>query len=97
MVIDGPLFGYAGVEYRKLVRGDRGSLVVLVQNRLRAAGYYKGSCHGVFDGATEYAVKRFQRAWGLPVTGLIGWQDYVALGSSSETLNPLRKKGKIPV
>lgn len=46
----------------------------------QTAGYYKGSCHGVFDGATEYAVKRFQRAWGLPVMGLIGWQDYVALG-----------------
>ncbi|MCG0313898.1 MAG: L,D-transpeptidase family protein [Calditerricola sp.] len=80
VVIDGPLFGYAGVEYRKLVRGDRGSLVVLVQNRLQAAGFYAGRCHGVFDGATEDAVKRFQRDWGMPVTGQVDWRDYVALG-----------------
>ena len=42
VIIDGPLTGHKDITYRILVLGSKGSLVQIVQNRLQAAGYYKG-------------------------------------------------------
>lgn len=78
--IDGPIMGSSRLTYRVLVSGSRGSLVQLVQNRLQAAGYYKGPCHGIFDRYTEICVAAFQKKNNLPITGQIGYQDYIALG-----------------
>lgn len=78
--IDGPLLGKEGLDYRILVRGSRGSLVQIVQNRLRAGGYYEGSCNGIFDHKTENAIKQFQRDRKLTVTKQIHFVDLVELG-----------------
>jgi hypothetical protein len=78
--IDGPMLGKEGLDYRILVRGSRGSLVMAVQNRLRAGGFYKGSSHGIFDLNTENAVKQYQKNNRLPVTGQIQFVDLVQLG-----------------
>jgi hypothetical protein len=45
--IDGPITGQGTYEFRTLSFGSKGNLVQLVQNRLRAAGIYKGPCDGI--------------------------------------------------
>ncbi len=45
--------------------------MVDVQQRLRAAGFDPGNTNGLFDQKTSDAVRQFQRAKGLPVTGQI--------------------------
>lgn len=78
--IDGPVLGAEGLNYRILVEGSRGSLVQIVQNRLKAGGYYKGKVNGIFDRQTESAVKRYQEDHHLLVTGQIHFADLVELG-----------------
>lgn len=80
VMIDGPIMGHEDLTFRILVPGTRGALVQLVQNRLKAAGYYSGTEHGKFDRQTELAVNRFQKKEGLPVTGQIQLQDLQYLG-----------------
>lgn len=80
VIIDGPIMGHERLSYRILVPGSRGALVKLVQNRLKAAGYYDGRVNGRFDKQTERAVFRFQKSEGLPVTGQIGLEDMLYLG-----------------
>lgn len=78
--IDGPIFGRESWSLKTLVQGDRGTLVMLVQNRLQAAGYYKGSIDGVFDLALEKALKQFQQDHKLEVTGQVKTVEYLLLG-----------------
>jgi hypothetical protein len=80
VIIDGPIMGHEDLTYRILVPGTRGALVQLVQNRLKAGGYYNGTVHGKFDRQTELAVILFQTKEGLPVTGQIQLQDLQYLG-----------------
>ncbi|NGQ93635.1 L,D-transpeptidase family protein [Brevibacillus sp. SYP-B805] len=80
VLIDGPIMGHEDLTYRILVTGSKGALVQIVQNRLKAAGYYHGKCHGIFDRSTRGAVIRFQKAEGLEVTGQIQHPDLVQLG-----------------
>ncbi|WP_139492356.1 L,D-transpeptidase family protein [Brevibacillus dissolubilis] len=80
VTIDGPIMGHEDLTYRILVPGSKGALVVLVQNRLRAAGYYQGACHGIFDKRTEKAIFRFQKAEGLEQSGQIHPVDLQHLG-----------------
>lgn len=70
----------ANMEPRRLAAGDSGSDVQLIQNRLRGAGFYKGSCNGKFGLSTEQALKSYEKANGLPVDGVVGFHDYQALG-----------------
>lgn len=80
VTIDGPITGSPDVTYRILVNGSRGALVQMVQNRLQAAGYYKGVCNGRFDRLTEEAVMRYQKDHGLPLTGQIRYEEMIHLG-----------------
>jgi hypothetical protein len=80
VIIDGPIMGHDHITYRILVPGSRGALTQLVQNRLKAAGYYHGVCHGKFNRQTERAVIRFQQKEGLKVTGQIQFEDLCYLG-----------------
>jgi peptidoglycan hydrolase-like protein with peptidoglycan-binding domain len=57
-----------------LQRGDRGDAVADLQNRLRAFGLYHGKASGVFDRATERAVRRYQDQAGITVDGVVGPQ-----------------------
>ncbi|WP_018131447.1 L,D-transpeptidase family protein [Effusibacillus pohliae] len=65
---------------RRLAAGDVGSDVLLVQSRLQSAGFYYGPCNGRFSHATEQAMKRYEKAHGLPVDGVVSQHDYQALG-----------------
>jgi len=55
-----------------LVKGDEGEAIKALQERLRVAGFYYGNSTGIFGPITEDAVKRFQRAYGLGVDGIVG-------------------------
>ncbi|MBD0363423.1 MAG: peptidoglycan-binding protein [Coleofasciculus sp. C3-bin4] len=58
--------------------GDRGSQVSVLQESLAAAGF-SGGASGIFDEATQDAVRRFQQAKGLIVDGIVGSQTRAAL------------------
>ncbi|WP_395939550.1 spore cortex-lytic enzyme [Clostridium sp. DJ247] len=60
--------------------GSRGNIVVEIQRRLRAWGYYKGSLDGVYGYRTFTAVRRFQSKNRLKVDGVAGNSTLTALG-----------------
>lgn len=80
VIIAGHPLGEPHMVPRRIAKGDRGADVMLVQNQLRGAGFYRGRCHGIFDGATEAAMKAFEKQHGLQVDGVVGIQEYYALG-----------------
>ena len=53
-------------------KGDTGSEISKIQQRLKALGYLKGSVDGDFGEATEDAVRAFQKQNGLTVDGKVG-------------------------
>lgn len=52
--------------------GDKGSQVADLQTRLSSLGFFTGTVSGVFDNATQTAVKKFQNEHGLTVDGIAG-------------------------
>ncbi|MEA4898543.1 MAG: peptidoglycan-binding protein [Christensenellaceae bacterium] len=57
-------------QYEQLSRGDTGSRVTRLQNRLRTLGYFSGKSDGDYGSATVTAVKHFQKALRLEQTGV---------------------------
>ncbi|MFD5481019.1 protein kinase domain-containing protein [Streptomyces hawaiiensis] len=74
---------YSGTELT--VRGDKGQRVVQVQCMLSQRGFKVGDAgvDGQFGGATQAAVKKFQRAKGLSADGEVGSDTWAALRSST--------------
>jgi peptidoglycan hydrolase-like protein with peptidoglycan-binding domain len=70
-----------------LEKGDRGPSVRNLQQRLKTAGFYQAPITQVYDVTTEEAVKRFQKAAGLPVNGVVGASTLQKL----DTWQPVRK------
>jgi N-acetylmuramoyl-L-alanine amidase len=62
-----------------LTRGEAGREIADVQQRLARLGYDDLSRDGVFDRATEQAVRQFQRQRGLPADGVVGLETWRAL------------------
>lgn len=59
-------------EYRHtLDTEDRGALVLWAQSRLAQHGYYDGPLDGRYRQAVVLAVRQFQDAHGLKITGVI--------------------------
>ncbi len=80
IIIEGNPLGHAYRLPRHLAEGERGSDVLLVQNRLRAGGWYRGRQDGIFADDLLLAVLRFQRKMHVPVDGMIDRDDYLVLG-----------------
>lgn len=78
--IDGPITGVGDGEFKNLSLGSKGTLVQIVQQHLKAGKYYDGPINGIYNEATERAVKKFQRKHKLPVTGGITITEYNLLG-----------------
>ncbi|MEH2285957.1 peptidoglycan-binding domain-containing protein [Nostoc sp.] len=55
-----------------LEKGDQGPSVRNLQQNLKTAGFYQASVTQVYDASTQEAVRRFQKAAGLPVDGIVG-------------------------
>jgi peptidoglycan hydrolase-like protein with peptidoglycan-binding domain len=55
-----------------LERGDQGPSVRSLQQKLQQAGFYQAPITQVYDFPTEEAVRRFQKAAGLPIDGVVG-------------------------
>lgn len=60
--------------------GSKGTLVYLVQQRLKLAGYYSGAVNGYFNKQTEHAIETYQQKHRLTVTGHGNQRLYLELG-----------------
>jgi peptidoglycan hydrolase-like protein with peptidoglycan-binding domain len=60
--------------------GQTGADVACVQHALIDAGFYSGPASGVFDGATDAAVRRLQDERDLFVDGVVGRESAISLG-----------------
>lgn len=63
-------------------RGDTGSTITEIQNRLSSWGYYSGTVDGIYGSATQKAVIAFQQKNGLTADGIVGPATLAALGIS---------------
>ncbi|QNM08056.1 peptidoglycan-binding protein [Wansuia hejianensis] len=67
---------------KQVKTGDQGVEVLLLQEILKARGYYKGGLDWSFGPQTEKAARKYQADRGLKVDGVAGpetWKDLIAL------------------
>jgi hypothetical protein len=74
----GPLTSAPAPEFAELAKGKQGDLVIWAQQHLKGAGQSL-TVDGDFGSGTQQAVKSFQAASGLPVTGTIDTATWQAL------------------
>lgn len=79
VIIVGNPFGRLSSNKRTIFKGARGSDVVALQEKLILLGFLEGSADGIFGFGTEKAVKEFQKANKLKVTGQVGREEYKRL------------------
>ena len=60
--------------------GGGASVVVEVQRRLAAAGYYRGEIDGVVGSGTRRAIRSYERSHGLPVDGSLSRRFLATMG-----------------
>lgn len=74
----------SNLTYSRLERGNTGSAVARLQNRLIELGYLSGSATGIFDANTENAVKEFEAVYGKQRTGIatVSMQEYLFSSSA---------------
>lgn len=64
--------------------GSSGEVVATIQAQLAADGFYRGALDGVFGGATDAAVRAFQRESGLGADGIVGAETWGLLFGSED-------------
>ena len=69
---------------RNLKKGCTGSDVKTLQKQLKQLGYYSGSIDGSFGSITDAAVRKFQKASGLKVDGIVGSKTRAALAGKTK-------------
>ena len=60
--------------------GGGASIVVHVQRRLAAEGYYHGAIDGVIGSGTRRAIRTYERSHGLPVDGVLSRRFLATMG-----------------
>jgi peptidoglycan hydrolase-like protein with peptidoglycan-binding domain len=60
----------------RLKVGSQGKLVKIVQDFLKAEGYFKGQSSGYFGSQTKTALTKFQKANRLTADGIVGTQTW---------------------
>lgn len=63
----------------ELGRSSKGKITALVQEYLKALGYYRGKVDGINGKLTQEAIKGFQRDHNLLVDGIVGQNTWRAL------------------
>lgn len=86
------------VLYRDLSHGDKNDDVLNLQNKLKELGFFTSNVNGKYDGATEKAVKAFQKANGLTASGVATQETQVLLysGENIEKVTPTPKPTAVP-
>ena len=69
---------------RNLKKGCTGSDVKTLQKKLKKLGYYSGGIDGSFGPVTDAAVRKFQKANGLKVDGIVGPKTRAALAGKTK-------------
>ena len=79
-------------------KGASGAEVNNIQSRLRKLGYFPEKPSGFFGKLTEEAVKKFQKAKGLDVDGIVGIKTHSLLFETvpAVSYNPTSKASKLP-
>ncbi len=72
---------------RTLQKGSSGDDVIELQARLQYIGFYNGKIDGIFGWGTYWAVRNFQKDYGLDIDGLVGQE-------TKATLNRVTKYDK---
>jgi hypothetical protein len=80
-------------DYHRIGRGARGAEVKALHCLLKRKGRYEGGMHGWFKDRTVQAVRAYQRAHHLPVTGVVSLRTWVTLLSSGG--RPVLKYGSV--
>ncbi|MCR8842359.1 L,D-transpeptidase family protein [Paenibacillus sp. SC116] len=80
VTIYGHVLGAPKDSPRDLAEGDVGGDVLLIQSRLKSAGYFDGICNGKFRASTTSALKKFQRDQRMIQDGVVSQHIYEALG-----------------
>lgn len=73
--------------------GSKGSMVVSLQTALQAAGSDPGTVNGLFQASTETALKSFQKASGIPETGVADAITWLVLAPYIDYTNVLLRRG----
>ncbi len=74
-------YGYYGAPgYQGYGAYQRGSVVIEVQRRLAAGGYYHGAIDGVIGSGTRRAIRSYERSHGLPADGVLSRRFLATLG-----------------
>ncbi|MCL6446449.1 MAG: peptidoglycan-binding protein, partial [Alicyclobacillus sp.] len=90
---------------RDLMVGSEGYDVYELQNRLKFLGYYHHKVDGIFGWSTYWAVRDFQYAFGMKVTGYVDMKTKIKLVKAtrnwhyrpwSNRTNPGRAVGQSP-
>ncbi len=68
-----------------LKKGSTGSTVSRLQTLLKEQGFYSGAVDGVYGSATEAAVKKYQKRYGLKVDGMAGPETLGYLGINAQS------------
>ncbi len=76
---------YTPLSFVSIVRGDKGDRVRGIQEMLISRGYLDGSADGDFGPKTESALKAYQQAMGLPVTGECDYDTYRSLDDDMQS------------
>ena len=83
-----------------LKKGDNGSAVSAMQERLKELGYYNGVVDGDFGGGTEEALRLFQRQNDLDVDGVAAKMTFALLYSENAkqvTITPTPDPNSLPM
>jgi len=80
VTIHGHVLGEPSEEPRRLAEGDVGADVLLIQSRLKSAGYFNGNCNGKFQSSTTDAIKKLQRDHNMLQDGVVTNRVYEKLG-----------------
>lgn len=83
----------AAVNSLPLAAGDRGPAVIELQVRLRSAGYDPGPVDGIFGTRTDSAVRGFQTARSLAVSGVVDQATWTAMGAAGDPLLSVGSRG----
>ena len=93
--VDGKTLAQAEKDKNKvnstLQKGDKGTEVKKLQERLKELGYYTGSINSSYNNATVEAVKAFQKRNSLTVDGICGTATLRKLNSTSAVKNKVEE------